>query len=205
MPPTPTSTPDPGAHTHKYQSSVTKESSCLLAGEETFTCTCGDSYTEKIPANGHSWVENRKVNTTYDESGAVLVQGYTIYKCSVCGQEYKDETDSGPPGGSSGGGGILDKLGELIGSILNGIVTIAGAAVEKVLDGLIGLVDGIASKLGGVVTALLGILDQLPIMLEGFSGFLGAALSFLPPEITTILTFGILALVLVGVVKLFLK
>ena len=107
--------------------------------------------------------------------------------------------------GEGGGTGILDKLGQLIGSIFNGIVTVLDAALGKVLDGLISLVDGISAKLGEVVTALLGILDELPKMLEGFSGFLGSALSFLPPEITTIITFGILALVLVGVLKLFLK
>ena len=202
--PSPSPTSTPGTHTHKYQSTVTTEPSCLLGGVKTFTCSCGDTYTEKIPATGHSWVEDRKVNTTYDENGAVLVQGYTIYKCSVCGQEYKDETDAGPPGGSSGGG-ILDKLGELLGSIFGGIFSVLGGAISAILDALVALVNGIAEKLGVVVSALSSVFAQIPGIFSGFSDFLSSVFSFMPPEVTMILIFGILAVVLVAIVKMFLK
>lgn len=148
--------------------------------------------------------------TLKDSNGNVITYNFNY----MLGEGVTPPIPGGGSGGGSGGGGdsgggggsgILDKLGELIGSILNGILTVLDAALGKVLDGLIALVNMVSGKLGEVVTALLSILDELPKMLEGFSGFLGAALSFLPPEITTILTFGILALVLVGVLKLFLK
>lgn len=43
-------------HTHSYTSSVTKEPACTEPGTRTYTCTCGDSYTESLPATGHSFV-----------------------------------------------------------------------------------------------------------------------------------------------------
>lgn len=53
-------TPDPSEHTHSYTETVTKEASCTEAGEKTYTCDCGDSYTEVIPAKGHSYGEDDK-------------------------------------------------------------------------------------------------------------------------------------------------
>ena len=43
-------------HAHAYTEAVTKEASCGEKGEKTFTCTCGDSYTEEIPQLEHSYV-----------------------------------------------------------------------------------------------------------------------------------------------------
>lgn len=45
------------SHTHKYSSKVTTVATCESAGVKTFTCSCGDSYTESIPATGHSYGE----------------------------------------------------------------------------------------------------------------------------------------------------
>lgn len=41
------------AHVHDYKEEITKEPTCTEEGEKTYTCECGDSYTEKIPAKGH--------------------------------------------------------------------------------------------------------------------------------------------------------
>ena len=70
-------------HTHSYTSKVTKQPTCTTTGVKTFTCSCGDSYTEKIPATGHKYVDT-VVKPTYTE------KGYTLHKCSVCGDSYKD-------------------------------------------------------------------------------------------------------------------
>lgn len=44
-------------HNHNYISSVTKEPTCTEEGEKTYTCVDGDdSYTEKLPAKGHNYV-----------------------------------------------------------------------------------------------------------------------------------------------------
>lgn len=42
-------------HTHSYTESITKEPTCTEEGEKTYTCGCGDSYTEEIPAKGHNY------------------------------------------------------------------------------------------------------------------------------------------------------
>ena len=41
-------------HVHSYTSMVTKEPTCTEKGERTYSCSCGDIYTEDIPANGHT-------------------------------------------------------------------------------------------------------------------------------------------------------
>ncbi len=43
-------------HKHNYTAVVT-ESTCTEAGCTTYTCECGDSYTEEIPATGHDYVD----------------------------------------------------------------------------------------------------------------------------------------------------
>lgn len=44
-------------HTHSYTSSVTTAATCTNAGVRTYTCSCGESYTEEIPAAGHNYVD----------------------------------------------------------------------------------------------------------------------------------------------------
>ncbi len=44
-------------HEHKYVESV-KEANCTEDGVKTFTCSCGSTYTEKIPAKGHEFENN---------------------------------------------------------------------------------------------------------------------------------------------------
>ncbi|MCD7927877.1 MAG: S-layer homology domain-containing protein, partial [Oscillospiraceae bacterium] len=57
------------------------------AGNRTYTCSaCGDTYTESIPATGHSWDDG--VVTTAATHKATGVKTYT---CTVCG-ETKTET-----------------------------------------------------------------------------------------------------------------
>ena len=49
-------------HTHSYTSKITKQPTCTATGVRTFTCSCGDSYTETIPATGHKssgWIVDK--------------------------------------------------------------------------------------------------------------------------------------------------
>lgn len=58
---------------HTYTAKLTKEATCSVEGEKTYTCTCGESYTETVPTNdSHNWV-----------AGASEA-GVTTYSCS-CG------------------------------------------------------------------------------------------------------------------------
>lgn len=67
-------------HEHSYTGTVTKAPTCTEQGTKTFTCSCGDSYTESIPSTGHS---HNKVVT----APTCTAKGYTTYTCS-CGDSY---------------------------------------------------------------------------------------------------------------------
>ena len=67
-------------HTHSHTSSVTKAPTCTATGIRTFSCSCGNSYTEVIPAKGHTAVTDPAVAATCTETG--LTAGS---HCSVCG------------------------------------------------------------------------------------------------------------------------
>ncbi|MCD8332191.1 MAG: S-layer homology domain-containing protein [Oscillospiraceae bacterium] len=68
-------------HTHSYTAEVTTAATCGTDGVRTYTCSCGDSYTETIPATGeHTW-----------DGGTVTLKatryttGVTTYTCTLCG------------------------------------------------------------------------------------------------------------------------
>lgn len=73
------STPSKPAHTHSYTSSVTKQPTCCEAGVRTYTCSCGNSYTESIPATGnHNWVAQ-----TWQKA---VTETHAF--CNACGQDF---------------------------------------------------------------------------------------------------------------------
>lgn len=67
-------------HEHLYIATTEREPSCTLAGLRKLTCSCGDFYTETIPAIGHvatDWTTAEEATSdTYGRSQRV---------CSVCG------------------------------------------------------------------------------------------------------------------------
>ena len=60
-------TPNEVAHTHSYVDEETKEATCTEAGLITYTCECGDSYTEDIAAKGHSFADGFCVDCGIDD------------------------------------------------------------------------------------------------------------------------------------------
>lgn len=44
-------------HEHSYTSEATTQPTCTQEGVMTYTCTCGDSYTESIPTIAHNYVD----------------------------------------------------------------------------------------------------------------------------------------------------
>lgn len=75
------------SHTHSYSSKITKEATCTADGVKTFTCSCGASYTEKIPAKGHTigdWVITKEPTTSK--------AGERTQSCTICGQVLKTES-----------------------------------------------------------------------------------------------------------------
>lgn len=68
-------------HEHIYTEEVTTPATCLEEGEKTFTCECGDTYTEAIPATGHDFAEYvSNEDATYETDGTETAT------CSVCGE-----------------------------------------------------------------------------------------------------------------------
>ncbi len=59
-------------HEHTYTSEFTKQPTCTEAGVKTFTCACGDSYTESVAMLGHDYSNEYTVDKTptYDEAGS---------------------------------------------------------------------------------------------------------------------------------------
>lgn len=68
------------AHTHRYTGKVTKNATCESNGVKTYTCSCGDTYTENIAKTGHSY-DNGKVTKNATCSAA----GVKTYTCKNCG------------------------------------------------------------------------------------------------------------------------
>ena len=197
---TPSPSPSPEVCQHTYTSSVTTPASCLSTGLTTYTCSkCGNTYTEIIPATGHSYVVDRTVNTTYDKDGNILTQGYTIYKCTGCGNEYKDADSTGPPpsgGGDSGGNwftNLLQKIGELLGSVIGGLLELIGTAIMSIIDSLITLVGTAVEKLSNLVN-----------LFGSFGEALGVLWSWLPSEVVTVLVAGVTVVIFAAVLKIFL-
>ncbi len=72
-------------HTHSYTHAVTTQPTCEATGVRTYSCACGNTYTEAIPALGHSYSETVTAPTC--ES-----QGYTTYTCTRCDKTYQANT-----------------------------------------------------------------------------------------------------------------
>lgn len=97
---------DSDYHKHNYVETITKEPTCTETGEKTFTCDCGDSYTEVIPATGHHFVDGECEHChekdpdyhehSYDD-GVVTKEptcveaGEKTFTCSECGHTYTEE------------------------------------------------------------------------------------------------------------------
>ena len=75
-----TQAPTKPAHTHSYTSAVTKVSTCTSEGVMTFTCSCGNSYTEPIGKTAHNYS-----SYTYNNDATYESDGTETAVCSVCG------------------------------------------------------------------------------------------------------------------------
>ncbi len=67
---------------HSYIGVITAEATCTAEGVKTFTCNCGDSYTESIAKLAHTYI-SEVIEPTCTKSG------YTTYTCA-CGYSYQD-------------------------------------------------------------------------------------------------------------------
>ena len=71
-------------HKHSYTSEVTTDAKCDKDGVKTFTCSCGDTYTEKISATGHKWGEWKQTTAP-----SYTAKGEETRTCSSCSTTEK--------------------------------------------------------------------------------------------------------------------
>lgn len=67
-------------HVHSYRESITEAATCTSTGVKTYTCPCGDSYTETIAKTGHSYGSYKTI-----KSATCTVAGSKQRNCSTCG------------------------------------------------------------------------------------------------------------------------
>lgn len=145
----------PGVCNHQWTETATTPSTCTVPGSRTLTCSlCNEVKTETIPAPGHTWTIKQEVKTEYDEEGNKTQDGYTIFECSVCGEQYKSTDGGAPPGGGSGTGsgssggvfsGIFGLLVDFLGFFWNTFRDFVGEGVKGFLTALM---DGTSSIFG---------------------------------------------------------
>ena len=78
-----------GSVGHRYDDGVvTKEGTCTIDGEKTYTCTiCGEQKIEAIKGTGHSYTSE-----VTKQSGCTTA-GERTYTCSACGDSYTESID----------------------------------------------------------------------------------------------------------------
>lgn len=93
----------PEEHTHKFVSEITKQATCTEKGLITYTCTCGDTYTEDLPVLQHDLVKHKGRASTCTKAGygdyetcnncdystktelPLIAHNYVNGKCTMCG------------------------------------------------------------------------------------------------------------------------
>ena len=174
------------SHVHEWYQTGEQQGNCVTPAQRTYTCAvCGEQYTETDPVLGHSWRIIQTVSTKYDEYGSLLQEGYIIYECERCGEQYKATNNTGPPPSGA------DSTGQPDGDIDD----------DGLIEWLSGLVKSLSDNLSGVVGLLRRFFEEIPKLFGGFLDFLSAMFPFLPDEIMLLLTFGIAAVVFVGIIK----
>ena len=174
---------------HSWEETGRIDATCDGNGSISYACTkCSLTKSELISAPGHIWSAAGTVQTEYDDAGNVTVQGYTLYKCSVCGTEYKDMDGSGPPSS-----GTDDKEG-LLSKLFVGLFDLIGTIIGTVLDGLISLATSVIERVTSVVN-----------LFGSFGESLSVLWSWLPDEIVTVFVTGVTIVVFASIIKLFVK
>ena len=105
--PTPTP-PAPTAHVHSWVKSndASFGGSCMTGAVDEYFCAdanCTETHSITYAAAGHVWIEKQVVLTTYDENGDILQNGYVIFQCKACGEEYRSDNGQAPPTGGGNG------------------------------------------------------------------------------------------------------
>ena len=178
---------------HSYSSSVTTAPTCVLTGVRTYTCGgCGDTYTEAVPATGHTWQVVRSVPTEYDDAGQLIQEGYTLYQCLSCGEQYRIDTASGGsslPAPSSGGVSVS-------GETDYGIDSSVGRGL------LATIAHGLTEDLPEALRAASEMFTVLPAFYAGFTSFLKDGVAGCMPDVPRLMMgFGMGMVTVIGILR----
>ena len=208
---------DPDTCTHDWAENVEEyvAPTCTLAGTKSYTCSkCEKTKLESVPLLDHDWKVKMTMPNQYDDEGNPISVGFTIFECLRCQEQYKSIDGTAPPalnggvtvipgGDGSGDEGeekegflswLLRKAGELLGAVGKGVISFLQGVLDKLFDGLIGLIESVFENL----TKLLDLFGS-------FGDALGVLWTWLPPEIMAILVAGVSVFVLVALLKLVMK
>lgn len=173
---------------HEYRYKDIKSATCTAKGSRLFTCTkCGDTYTEDVDALGHDWIQIDDIQDTTDESGNVTEKGYALWECSRCKTQHKDYERTGPPPDDPQSTitemitDLFDKLGGLVGSVIDWLLELGTEAVSGLGD--IGDYFKLKSEEVG------GFGGEFLLLLSGF-------FAIIPPELMSAMSLAIVFLVL---------
>lgn len=72
------------AHEHKYTADLTTDPTCTEEGVMTYTCECGDIYTEPYPMLEHQYKSEITKEATCAE------EGEETFTCTLCGDTYTE-------------------------------------------------------------------------------------------------------------------
>lgn len=81
-------TPKQPVHEHSYIETLTKEPTCIEQGEKTFTCSCGDKYTEPIETVKHTY--SKEMVT---QEATCTISGKKLISCTVCNDTYEEDIE----------------------------------------------------------------------------------------------------------------
>lgn len=72
------------AHSHSWSVVSTVDATCGAEGSRTYACSCGETYTETIPATDDHAYSSIRADATCTEAGSVT------YTCGNCGDSYTE-------------------------------------------------------------------------------------------------------------------
>lgn len=130
---------------HEWSETSSTPATCTIPGSKLSTCSkCSQTKKDPIPALGHDWQVKQTVTTQYDDTGQLIQEGYTIYECSRCQEQYKAASGTSPPinpsdPGASGDGvfsGIFGLLLDFLSFFWKTFQDFTKSGVKAFLDAL---------------------------------------------------------------------
>ncbi len=136
-------------------------------------------------------VNNTQTGLTADEVQKLIE--------TILDKFLKDKTGGGSDGGTSDGSdfdlGFLGTIGRLIGSLITGIGDLLSGIIGGIVDTVMSLIDMITGE-DGIINKLTNLFDT------NIGGFLTSIFDWLPSEIVTLWSAGIILGVLFGILRI---